>query len=190
MKEQHGPWQITARREVYRNDRLTLREDDVIKPTGEPSRYATVRLVDGVEVLACTSSEEVYLVRQYRYGLGRQSVEAVGGTLDEGESPFEAARRELREELGITAQDWVNLGDVHHSTSLVEHTTTLFLARELSFGKPDRESTEDIKPVLMPLREAVTLALDGKIDLASACTLLLRAQNFLQAAHAGNSATA
>lgn len=178
MMQQHGPWQITARREVYRNERLTLREDDVIKPDGKRSKYATVRFQDGVEVLACTSSQEVYLLRQYRYGLGRQSVEAVGGTLDKDESPLAAAKRELREELGITAREWVDLGRVHHTTSLVAHTTTLFMAHDLSFGKTERESTEDIKPMPMPLREAVAQALQGEIDQASTCTLLLRVQHY------------
>jgi ADP-ribose pyrophosphatase len=89
-------------------------------------------------------------------------------------------RRELKEELGIEAKEFIELGTVHHTTSVVNSATTLYLARNLSFGEEHPDGSENIKTVKLPLAEAVEMALNGELTHASTCTLVLRAQNRLK----------
>ncbi|CAA9586221.1 MAG: hypothetical protein AVDCRST_MAG88-3978, partial [uncultured Thermomicrobiales bacterium] len=110
MARRNGPWTIEETTEQYRNQMITVREDRVTQPDGEPGSYATVEIQPGVAVLPVDRDGIAQLTRQFRYALGRESVEVVSGAIDEGEEPLEAARREAKEELGITAEDWVDLG--------------------------------------------------------------------------------
>ncbi len=177
--KKHGPWTIKGTRRVYKNELVEVSEDEVIKPNGEESKYATVRLSDGAGVLALDDDGVVYLVKEFRYALGREDVEIVGGAIDEGEEPLEAARRELREELGIEARMWTELGRATHSTSLVKSFSTLFLARGLTFTQKDEDGGEVLETVKMPFAEAVEKALTGEFVHATTCVLILRAREFL-----------
>ncbi|HEX8844006.1 MAG TPA: NUDIX hydrolase [Pyrinomonadaceae bacterium] len=134
----------------------------------------------GVEVLALDREGFAYFVKEFRYALGRENIEAVGGGMDEGEEPLEAARRELREELGIEAEEWAELGRVYHSTSIVDSPSTLFLAQDLSFVEKDEDSGEVLETVKLPFDEAVERALSGEFIHSTTCVLILRAQHHLR----------
>ena len=181
--KKHGPWTIKGTRSVYREKLMEVFEDEVIKPDGEEGTYATVRLNDGAAVLALDDDGFVYLAKEFRYALGRTDVAIVGGAMDEGEEPIATARRELREELGIEAEEWTEMGRTHHSTSLVDSTSTLFLAQHLTFTEKDEDGGEQIETVKMPFTEAVEKALSGEFTHASTCVLILRARHHLQKNH-------
>src|SRR5215217_4997944 len=106
MARHNGPWIIKHTTEPYRSSFLTVFHDDVIQPDGERGTYATVTLKPGVAILPVRHDGQVVLVRQFRYALGRESLEVVSGTRDSDEDAGTAARRELREEVGLTAADW------------------------------------------------------------------------------------
>ena len=131
MKE-HGPWRIHSTREVYRDPWVGLTVDDVTRPDGSSGTFSVAHVRPGVAVLALDDRGCVYLAEEFRYALGRRSLEAVSGGADPGEAPAATARRELREELGIEAADWTDLGAVDPFTSMVRGTVRLFLARGLS----------------------------------------------------------
>ena len=76
------------------------------------------------------------MTKEFRYAVGQMSLEVVSGGVEEGEEPLAAARRELKEELGIEADEWVELGRVDPFTSMVLSPARLFLARKLHFGEP------------------------------------------------------
>jgi 8-oxo-dGTP pyrophosphatase MutT (NUDIX family) len=178
--KKHGPWTIKRTRRVYKNELMEISEDEVIKPNGEEGKYATARLADGAGVLALDEEGFVYLVKEFRYALGREDVEIVGGAIDEGEEPLAAARRELREELGIEARLWTELGRATHSTSMVNSFSTLFLARGLTFTEKDEDGGEVLETVKMPFALAVEKALTGEFVHATTCVLVLRAREYLE----------
>jgi 8-oxo-dGTP pyrophosphatase MutT (NUDIX family) len=178
--EKHGPWTIKESRERLREKTFRVFEDGVIRPDGTDDTYATIRIKPGAEVLALDDEGFVYLVKEFRYALGRETIEAVGGGIEEGEEPIEAARRELREELGIEAEELTELGELHYSPSIINSPSTLFLARKLSFTEKEEDSGEVIETVKMPFAEAVEKALNGEFIHGTTCVIVLRTQRYLE----------
>src|SRR3954462_14665207 len=100
MRE-HGPWKVLSTREVHRDPWLALTVDDVIRPDGSSGTFSVVHVVPGVSVLALDDDGNAHLTEEFRYAVGRTSLEVVSGARDAAENPLDAARRELKDELGI-----------------------------------------------------------------------------------------
>jgi ADP-ribose pyrophosphatase len=180
MARKHGPWTIKATHRKFKNDLIELNEDEVTKPDGSQGTYATVSILDGVAVLAVGGDDVAYFVKEFRYALGRENVEAVAGGVEEGEEMRDAARRELREELGIEAEEFVELGTVEYATSILKSASALFLARGLTFAEKDEDASEIIETVRMPLVEAVARSLGGDFVHATTALLVLRAHDHIR----------
>jgi ADP-ribose pyrophosphatase len=171
---ERGPWKIVETREIYRDPWIAVRVDDVVRPDGEPGIHSIIHLRPGVCVLALDAEGNVYLTEEFHYAVGRITIEGVSGGIESGETPLETARRELREELGIVAGKWTELGVVDPFTANVVSPTALFLAQELTFVQTAHEGTELIRCVRVLLEEALRMLSDGKITHAPTCVLLLR----------------
>lgn len=185
MATSRGPWTLLSSRSCYANDFLAVQEDEVLGPDGEPGHYGVVVMRPGIAVLPIDAEGVAYLTRQYRYALGQESLEVIGGGLGEGEDdPLPAAQREAREELGITASDWRYLGRTDTDTSVLRGSVHLFLAQDLGFTEAEQEGSETIRLVRIPLGEAVERVMDGTITHAPSCVLLLKAARL--AAASGN----
>lgn len=178
-KIRKGPWQVEASSQKYKNDWLEVIEDKVIRPNGEPGTFATVKLKPGVSILPIGDDDDVYLTSEYRYAIEQKSIEVVSGATEADEAPEMAARRELREELGIEAGSWVDLGTVDPLTSILWSPARLFLAKGLSFFEPQTDDSEIIEMVRMKLSEAVDMVMDSRITHAPSCVLILKANHFL-----------
>ncbi|HVG31126.1 MAG TPA: NUDIX hydrolase [Pyrinomonadaceae bacterium] len=180
MAKKHGPWTIRATQRKFKNDLVELNEDEVTKPDGSEGTYATVTLLDGVAVLAVGDDGTAYFIKEFRYALGRENVEVVAGGVEDGEETVDAARRELREELGIEAAEFVELGSVEYATSILKSASTLFLARGLTFTEKDEDASEIIETVEMSLEEAAARSLGGDFVHATTALLVLRAHSYLR----------
>jgi len=179
MAQKHGPWTIQETTQKYQNSFINVHEDQVLQPDGQPGMYATVKMIPGVAILPIDSDRIVYLTRQFRYALGKESIEVVCGAIEEDEPPFEAAQREVQEELGIKAEEWIDLGVFDLDTSIVHCPVYLFLTKHLSFTQTNQEGTETIEKLRMPLDAAVQMVMDSKITHAPSCVLILKAGNAL-----------
>ncbi len=185
MATAHGPWVIEGGKEVYRNPFIAVREDRVRQPDGQPGSYATVTVPASVAVLALDGEGQAHLTKQFRYALGRESVEVVSGGREESEEPLAAAQRELREEVGLVARHWRDLGAMDLDTAIVRGPVHLFLARELTATETEREGTEALTTLRMPFAAAVRLVLDGGITHGPSCVLILKARQLAAADGSG-----
>jgi len=180
MERKHGPWVIKNTATKYKDKFLMLQVDKVTKPDGEPGSYATVRLKTGVAILPIDESGNVFLTKQFRYALGKQSIEVISGGIEDDGNPLEAAKREAKEELGIVADEWIDLGIFDLETSMVKGPVYLYMARDLKLKSADQDSTEDIKPLKVSMAEALTMVMDSKITHGPSCILILKANMALQ----------
>jgi ADP-ribose pyrophosphatase len=171
----HGPWTVNASQVVYRDPWVSLRRDEVTRPDARTGTYCVVHVKPGVCVLAIDGQGTVHLTEEFHYGVGRVTLEAVSGGVEFDEEPEAAAKRELREELGIDAARWTSLGIVDPFTANVVSPTRLFLAQELSFGKPCMDGGEVIRHITMPFEQVLAAVLDSRITHAPSAVAILKA---------------
>lgn len=181
MAQKHGPWTIQETSCKYEDSFINVREDQVLRPDGQAGTYATVTMKPGVAILPIDSDGIVYLTQQFRYVLGKESIEVVSGAIEKQELPLESAKRELQEELGIQADEWTELGSFNLDTSIVNCPVHLFLAKNLTFIEPEQEVTETIEILKVPLTKAIQMVMESAITHSPSCVLILKAQNAMQA---------
>ncbi len=172
--KRHGPWQIVDTKEVYRDPWFRVERDNVIRPDGNPGTYTVVHLKPGVCVLALDDDNQVCLTEEFHYAVGRVTLEAVSGGIEPDEDPLKSAKRELQEELGITAADWGEMGVVDPFTASILSPARMYLARKLTFGPQSLEGTETIRMVKLPLEEAVRQVLQSEITHSPTAVLILK----------------
>ena len=172
-----NPWRTLTRRVVFDNGRLRLHEHDVLQPDGEPGNYAYLEVpVPIVGIVPVDHQNHVYLVRQWRYPWRRNSWEIPAGGGENDEAALDAAKRELAEEVGLSATDWEPLGQLYTSAS-IDGIWSLFLARGLEVTKTHaRDGAEhDLVAQRFPVALAVDAAMDGRIAHGMSVVGLLRA---------------
>ncbi len=171
---ERGPWKTVSSREIYRDKWLALQIDDVIRPDGAPGIHSIVQLKPGITVLAMDVERNFYLAEEFHYGVGCWMLEGVNGGCDPNETPAQTAQRELREELGIVAGKWTELGVIQPITSSIVAPAHLYLAEDLTFVATAHEGTELIRCVKVSWDEAMRMAADGRIGHGVTLSLLLR----------------
>ncbi|MBN2425672.1 MAG: NUDIX hydrolase [Calditrichaceae bacterium] len=174
-----NPWKKISSRNIYRNNWINIREDQVITPTGTQGIYGVVETKPAIGVVPVTENLDTFLVGQYRYTLDFYSWEIPEGGGQEDEAVLDGARRELREETGLTAFKWTNLGTCHTSNSFTNETAYLFLAEGLKNGRPNPDHTEELSVKQMPFLEAWAMVKDGTIQDAMSIIGLMRARDLL-----------
>ncbi len=178
---QSNPWKVLSSKEVYDNKWIRVTEYDVINPSGGKGIYGKVHFKNrAIGVVVLDEDLNTYLVGQYRFALGQYTWEIPegGGQLDE--DPLEAAKRELQEEAGITADKWEKVLDFHLSNSVSDEYGHVYLARELHFGKAEPEETEELAVRKLPFEEAYQMVLRGEITDSLSVAGILRTKLLLQ----------
>lgn len=167
------PYTRLAVRELYRNPWLAVEAHEIVHPTGESGEHLLVVIPQACGVVVEDGGELVF-ARQPRFGARKAVVEIVKGGRDVGESPLDCARRELREELGILAADWSDLGRLYEIPSIVSQPLSIFVARDLQYQAPDPEAQESIEIVRLRVDAALDAAFGGEIDDAVTVAALFR----------------
>lgn len=172
MADTAESWPVVSTHDLYRNDWVMALRSDQIRRPGEAGGEAFGRLVlehpGAVIVLAVDDQRRAYCLWQYRHPAQRRFVELPAGLLDAaGEEPLEAARRELREEAGLEADDWTLLSSTWSSPGITSEVMHLFLARgvrtapDVEFERHHEEA--DMFGAWVGLDELLSAVLDGRV---------------------------
>lgn len=180
----NNPWTTISSRDIYENPWISLTEYQVINPGGNPGIYGKIHFKNtAIGIVAVDAEWNTYLVGQFRFTLNEYSWEIPEGGCPLGTDPLESAKRELREETGLSAKRWTLLQRVHLSNSVSDEEGLIYLAEDLTQGAASLDDTEaDLKARRVPLDDAIDMVLQGKVtDSMSVIGLLrcreLRARN-------------
>jgi 8-oxo-dGTP pyrophosphatase MutT (NUDIX family) len=160
-----NPWKTLSSKFVYDNKWINIREYQVINPSGNEGIYGKVHFKNiAVGIVTLDENLNTWLVGQYRYTLDEYSWEIPeGGCLIGTENPLEAAKRELLEETGLIADEWIDLLKTHLSNSVTDEVGYSFVAKKLSQHIAEPEETEDLKVIKLPFNEVLDMVMNGKI---------------------------
>lgn len=158
-------WKILSSEYLSRYPYFTARKDKCETPDGKiVEAYYVVELPATVCAVAITEENEVLMVRQYRHPINETLLEIPGGFIDEGETPEEAMRRELKEETGYEFSTVLNVGRIAANPGVLDNFTYLFLARggrKTSEQKLDQNEELEVEKITVP--ELKNLFLENKI---------------------------
>lgn len=180
---QKNTWKTLSSKIVYENDfNRKIREHQVIRPDGSKGTYAVYEVPPGVYIIPLTKEKEVYLVGQFRFPVQEYSWEFPAGGIDEkdGHDIEDAAKRELKEETGLTAKKWVNLGYFYQSNGSTNEKGIVFLAEDLTQTGENKQKEEGInKMKKFKLDEVLDMIRKGDITDATVMACLLKAAGYL-----------
>lgn len=170
----------TDSKEIYDGTVLHVYKDMVTLPNGKPADREVMRHVGAVGIVPMTGDGKVIVERQYRYPLDMVITEIPAGKLDSKEEDrLAAAKRELQEETGITADEWMELGLYYPAAAYTDEKITLYLARGLHFGEQHLDDDEFLNIEAVPLETLVEEIMAGKITDGKTQVALLKTARLL-----------
>ena len=167
---------------IFDGDVLHIFKDTVRLPNGKTAPREVARHIGASAVLPVDDRGNVLLVRQYRAPIDRVTLEIPAGKLDfKGEDRLEAAKRELREETGASAEKWTHLTDLLSSVGFCDECISVFLAESLSYGDADPDDDEFLNLVRIPFAEALDMVMHNQLRDAKTIASLLMANAIFSA---------
>lgn len=159
-------WRKVAADDAVDHGILRVHHETYESPrNGDLQDAVIVQPPDWVNIIAFTPRDECVLIRQYRFGTEDFAIEIPGGMIDPGESPREAAERELREETGYVAERWTSLGRVAPNPAFQRNYLHIFFAEGCApAGDQVQDPGEDIEVLVTPRGQLEALLADGTID--------------------------
>lgn len=177
-----NPWKTLGSKIYYDNPWIKVVQHKVINPSGKPGIYGTVHFKNvAVGIIPVDANGFTWLVGQYRYPLKRYSWEIPEGGGSLKVSPLATAKRELKEETGLSARKYQKIITMHLSNSVTDEFAVVYLATQLSQGKSAPEEDEKLRIRKIELQKAYEMVLSGEITDSMSVAGLLRAQSLLTA---------
>lgn len=177
MNTKKGPYLVIKSRTVYKSNWMEIKEDNVIKPDNKEAVFTTIDYLPGVSIVALNRKNEIYLIKEYYYVLEDYGLQLPSGGIEAGETPLQAAQKELKEETGVHAKQWVDLGIIHPLTMFIKTPAHLFLAYDIN---QIEEQEEGIGVLTVSFEEAYKMALEGKISHAQSFVALIKAMSYIK----------
>lgn len=166
-------YQRLRSREVYRNPFLAVEAHEIVHPSGVAGEHALI-VTPQCSAVVVADGGDLLFTRQPRFGAQAEVLEIVKGGAEPGETALECAQRETREELGVVAAHWKELGRLYEIPSLMNRAIELFVAHGIEHVETQAEAVETIELVRLPQEVAIAAAVSGKINDAVTVAALLR----------------
>lgn len=164
---------------IFNGKVITVHHDDVVLSNGKETKRECVDHPGGVAVIGLTDDGLVPLVRQFRYPYKETIYEIPAGKLEKGEDPFEAGKREFREETGAVAEKYIWLGEVYPTPGYTNEIIRLYAAKGISFEEQDLDDGEFLQVCYMSLDELITRIMSGEIKDAKTIIAALKLKELL-----------
>ncbi|HNV89286.1 MAG TPA: NUDIX hydrolase [Methylotenera sp.] len=159
---------------------LTVKRDQVRLPNGNISQREYVIHPGAVVVVPILPNGNVVLEKQFRYALHQVFIELPAGKIDAGEDILITGQRELLEETGYSASDWVKLGHQHPCIGYSNEIIHIYLARGLSAGAHQRDDDEHLDIFEAPFEQCLSMIQNGEITDGKTMIALFFAEKYLQ----------
>ena len=166
--------------DIFEGTVLHVKRDTVALPNGGTGIRELIRHIGAVCVIPVLENGDAVMERQYRYPVNRVILEIPAGKLDApDEDRLAAAQRELKEETGYTAEEWIDLGPFHPAPAYSDEYITMYLARKLHRGEQALDADEFLDVCTVPLSELVEDVMSGRISDAKTQICILKASRIL-----------
>lgn len=165
FRQESKPWQTLDSKVVYQNPWLKVHEDKTQMPNGKEGMYGFIEGGTGIFIIALNKEDKIYLVESFRYPAQKWQWELPTGGLSADTEPIEAARAELKEELGMTAQKWTAINSYGPShNGFMQDLQYVYVAEELEEGRQKLGDFEAIRAVrAVSLHELMKMIKDGTL---------------------------
>ena len=154
---------------------VKLFRDEIELEDGSRGVREFIKHPGGVCIAAVDEDEQLYMVEQFRYPFGKVLTEVPAGKLEFGEDPEECGRRELKEEVGATADSFEYLGCIYPTVAYDTEIIYMFLARGLHFGEQHLDDGEFLDVKKIPLKKAFQMVMDNELPDAKTQMAVLKA---------------
>lgn len=154
---------------------VKLFKDKVVLDNGYETAREVIHHPGGVCVVALDEDENVYMVKQFRYPFSTALLEVPAGKLEYGEDHRECGKRELKEEVGATAESFEYMGCLYPTVAYDTEIIHMYLARKLSFGEQHLDDGEFLDVIKVPLDEAFKMVMENKLPDAKTQTAIMKA---------------
>lgn len=172
--------QLSSQR-IFEGSVIKVRLDEVLLPDGNKAKREIVEHGGAVCVLPIASDKTVYMVKQFRYAFDEVMLEVPAGKLDSKEEPYEnAARRELEEETGLSAEKLIYLGDFRPSVAIFTEVIHMYMAVGLSKGDIHLDEDEFLENYTYPLNTLVDMVMKGEILDGKTIACVLKAARLIE----------
>ena len=167
------------REDIYNGEVLHLVKDRVLLPNGKTSTREMCLHIGAVAIIPILGDGRVVMERQYRYAQEREYLEIPAGKLNTpDEDLLEAAKRELSEETGAIANEWIYLGEIDTTPALMNEKIHLYLAKDISFSERHLDEDEFLNVEFIPLSDLLSMVERGEIMDAKTQIAVLKAALF------------
>jgi ADP-ribose pyrophosphatase len=156
-------FELIRSEQVYKGRAFDVHRDQVRTPDSQVVTLDVVSHVGAVTILPIDQDGQVWFVRQYRHPAGQILLELPAGTLEPGEDPETCARRELREEIGMGADQIEKLGEFFLAPGYSTEYMHIFLAQGLSPDPLPGDEDEFLSPVVFPVSQIKQIVRTGEI---------------------------
>jgi ADP-ribose pyrophosphatase len=163
MSDQHLIEKTITSEQVFAGNFMRVYRDSVELPNGKTSTREYIRHSGAVAILALDDENNLIMERQYRHPVGRVVYEIPAGKLDPNEDELSCGRRELVEETGYVAKEWILLGECLPCIGYSSERIVYYLARDLAYTEQNLDDGEFLDVIKQPLTEVMNLAYTGQI---------------------------